>query len=85
MFTIDSKMVINRIEEKRKEQGISVAELARRIEVDRKRLWYVLNNQREIYVEEFIKLCIFFNLEIKDYINLHSQKNNSTKTTNFDA
>lgn len=38
--------------------GMSVAELARRIGVDRKRLWYVLDGQREMRAGEFLKICI---------------------------
>lgn len=49
-------------------RGISVAELARRINVDRKRLWYVLNGQREIRVDEFLKLCIVLGIDPKRFI-----------------
>ena len=53
------------LEEARIIRGISVAELARRINVDRKRLWYVLNGQREIRVDEFLKLCIVLGIDPK--------------------
>ena len=49
-------------------RGISVAELARRINVDRKRLWYVLTGQREIRVDEFLKLCIVLGIDPKRFI-----------------
>ena len=45
------------IEAARYEGGIPVAELAHRIGVDKKRLWYVFNGQREMRVDEFLKLC----------------------------
>ena len=61
--------VVAAIEAARAERGISVAELARRIGVDRKRLWYVLNGQREMRVDEFIKLCAFFNLGLGCFID----------------
>lgn len=61
--------VVAAIEVARAERGISVAELARRIGVDRKRLWYVLNGQREMRVDEFIKLCAFFNLGLGCFID----------------
>ena len=32
-------------------------ELARRIDVGRKRLWYVLNGQHSMHVDEFVHLC----------------------------
>ena len=50
------------IESKRQQRGISIAELARRIGADKKRLWYVLSGQREMRVDEFIKLCAFFDI-----------------------
>lgn len=54
----------------RKQQwGISVAELARRVGVDRKRLWYVLNGQREMRVDEFLKICIALRTDPKRFID----------------
>ena len=38
---------------------MSVAELARRCEIDRKRLWYVL---------EFLKLCIALKLDPRSFV-----------------
>lgn len=57
------------IEDARISRGISVAELARRIGMDGKRLWYVLNGQREMRVDEFIKLCAFFDLGLGRFID----------------
>ena len=51
---------ISAIEVTRAYRGLSVAELARRIDINPKRLWYVLNGQREMRVDEFLKLCIAF-------------------------
>ncbi len=50
-------------------RGISCAELVRRIGVDRKRLWHVLHGQREMRVDEFVKLCAFFNLGLGCFID----------------
>lgn len=44
-----ANLIVARIERARQDRGISVAELARRINVDRKRLWYVLNGQRSMH------------------------------------
>lgn len=53
----------------RKQQwGISVAELARRVGVDRKRLWYVLNGQREMRIDEFLKLCVVLRVDPRSFI-----------------
>ena len=60
--------IVRRVELARRVHGISVAELARRIGVDRKRLWRVLNGQRAMRVDEFVKLCAFFGLGIKPFI-----------------
>lgn len=57
------------IEKAREDRGISIAELARRIGVDGKRLWYVLNGQREMRMDEFIKLCAFFDLGLGRFID----------------
>ena len=46
-----------------------MAELARRIGIGGKRLRYVLHGQREMRVEEFIKLCAFFNLGLGCFID----------------
>ena len=46
------------MEQARWERGISVAELARRVEIDRKRLWRVLNGERAMKVDEFVRLCM---------------------------
>lgn len=62
MLMADGRKAALLIESKRQERGIGVAELARRIGVDGKRLWYVPHGQREMRVEELIKLCAFFNL-----------------------
>lgn len=60
--------IVRGVELARRVRGISVAELARRIGVDRKRLWRVLNGQRAMRVDEFVKLCAFFGLGVKSFI-----------------
>lgn len=49
---------------------MSVAELARRVGLDRKRLWYVLNGQREMRVDEFLKICIALRVDPRRFITL---------------
>ncbi len=53
---------------KRQERGISIAELARRIGIDKKRLWYVLNGQREMRVDEFLKLCVALRIDPRSFV-----------------
>lgn len=60
--------VVLAIERKRHDQGMSVAELARRIDTDGKRLWYVLNLKREMRVSEFLKLCVVLKLDPRRFI-----------------
>lgn len=67
---IDEGSIVEQIENARCARGISVAELARRIGVDRKRLWYVLNGQREMRVDEFMKLCVFFDMGLGRFVTL---------------
>ena len=47
---------------------MSTAELARRIGVDKKRLWYVLNGQREMRVDEFLKLCVALRIDPRSFV-----------------
>lgn len=61
-------LIVERIERARQERGISVAELARRVGVDRKRLWCVLNHKREMRVDEFVRLCAVFNMGLGCFI-----------------
>lgn len=55
--TNQADLIVTRIERARQDRSISVAELARRIDVGRKRLWYVLNGQHSMHVDEFVRLC----------------------------
>lgn len=64
----DSEYMLLRLNRVRQDRGISIAELARRIGVDRKRLWYVFNGQREMRVEEFLKLCIALKVDPRSFI-----------------
>ena len=58
-------LIVTRIERARQDRSISVAELARRIDVGRKRLWYVLNGQHPMHVDEFVRLCAVIDVERK--------------------
>lgn len=49
-------------------RGMSIAELSRRTNIDKKRLWYVLNGQREMRVEEFLKLCIALRTDPRSFV-----------------
>ena len=49
-------LIAAKMEQARWERGIPVAELARRIGVDRKRLWRVLNGERAMRADEFVRL-----------------------------
>ncbi|WP_365993964.1 helix-turn-helix transcriptional regulator [Gordonibacter sp.] len=50
-------LIAARMEQARWRRGISVAELARRIGADPKRLWRVLNGERAMRADEFVRLC----------------------------
>lgn len=47
---------------------MSTAELARRVNMDKKRLWYVLREQREMRVEEFLKLCVALRIDPRSFV-----------------
>lgn len=68
MCAQDGKTIPSQLEARRKLQGITIAELARRATIDRKRLWYVLNEQREMRVDEFLKLCIVLRLDPRSFV-----------------
>lgn len=65
----ESERVSATVEAARTLRGMSVAELARRIDADRKRLWYVLNGQREMRVDEFLKLCVALRLDPRSFVS----------------
>lgn len=60
--------IFNKVEEMRRERGIKVAELARRADIDKKRLWYILNGQREMRVDEFLKLCVVLRVDPRGFV-----------------
>lgn len=64
----DGRNVVKAIERARRERGIPIAELARRIGVDRKRLWRVLNGRREMRVDEFLALCVVLRVDPRAFI-----------------
>ena len=63
-----ANLIVARIERARQDRGISVAELARRINVDRKRLWYVLNGQRSMHVDVFVRLCAVMDMSLACFL-----------------
>ena len=52
----------------RLERGMSVAELGRRTGIDKKRLWHILDGQREMRVDEFLKLCIALRMDPRSFV-----------------
>lgn len=56
------------LEQARIKYGMSIAELARRTDTDKKRLWYVLNGQREMRVDEFLKLCVALRIDPRSFV-----------------
>lgn len=57
-----------RLSQLRLARGMSVAELSRRTNIDKKRLWYVLNGQREMRVDEFLKLCVALRTDPRSFV-----------------
>lgn len=47
---------------------MSIAELARRTDTAKKRLWYALNGQREMRVDEFLKLCVALRIDPRSFV-----------------
>ena len=63
-----SKLIVVRIEEVRCERGMSIAELGRRALIDRKRLWYILDGQRQMRADEFVRVCAVLNLGLRTFL-----------------
>lgn len=63
-----AKLIAVRMEEARDARGISVAELARRASIDRKKLWYVLDGQRQMRADEFVRLCAVMGLDMQFFL-----------------
>ena len=63
-----SKLIAVRIVEARSERGMSVAELGRRALIDRKRLWYILDGQRQMRADEFVRVCAVLNLGLRNFL-----------------
>lgn len=58
-------MMLNCIKDAR---GISAAKLARRAGINSKRLWYILDGQRSLRADEFIRLCIVLNVGMRPFL-----------------
>lgn len=63
-----AKLIAIRIEEARYERGMSVAELGRRASIDRKRLWYILDGQRQMRADEFVRLCVVLDMGLRGFL-----------------
>lgn len=61
-------MIAVRIEEARNERGMSIAELGRRAMIDRKRLWYILDGQRQMRADEFVRVYAVLNLGLRPFL-----------------
>ena len=59
---------VRTINRSRLKRGMSVAELARRTDIDKKRLWYILDGQREMRVEEFLRLCVVLKMDPRSFV-----------------
>lgn len=47
---------------------MSIAELGRRALIDRKRLWYILDGQRQMRADEFVRICAVLNLGLRPFL-----------------
>ena len=67
-------LIVERIESVRRERGISVAELARRASIDKKRLWYILHGERALRSYELVRLSVVLNLGMQHYLTRDQAK-----------
>ena len=57
-----------KLESRRHDRGIPIAELARRIGIDKKRLWYILDGQREMRADELLKPCVALKTDPRSFV-----------------
>ncbi|MBQ9042529.1 MAG: helix-turn-helix transcriptional regulator [Eggerthellaceae bacterium] len=63
-----SQYIIDKLEEARDERGMPIAELARRSGIHRKRLWYILNGERKLRADEFVRLIVVMGTPVTAYV-----------------
>jgi len=63
-----SQYIIDKLEEARDERGMPIAELARRSGIHRKRLWYILNGERKLRTDEFVRLIVVMGTPVTAYV-----------------
>lgn len=63
-----SQYIAEKLESARDERGMTVAELARRCDIPRKRLWYILDGQRQLRADEFVRLIIVLDMNARHFI-----------------
>ena len=63
-----SQYIVEMLETARDVRGISIAELARRTDIPRKRLWYILKGQRELRADEFVRLSIVLDMNARQFV-----------------
>lgn len=52
------RYIVVKLEAAGDERGMTVAELARRSDIPRKRLWYILDGQRQLRADELVRLSL---------------------------
>lgn len=60
--------IVDRLEASRRDRGIPVAALARRVGVDRKRLWCVLHKKRGLRADELVRLAGVLGMALADFV-----------------
>ena len=63
-----SQYIIDKLEEARDERGMPIAELARRSGIHRKRLWYILNGERKLRADKFVRLIVVMGTPVMAYV-----------------
>jgi len=63
-----SQYIIDKLEEARDERGMPIAELARRSGIHRKRLWNILNGERKLRADEFVRLIVVMGTPVTAYV-----------------
>ena len=62
------RYIVVKLEAAGDERGMTVAELARRSDIPRKRLWYILDGQRQLRADELVRLGIVLGMGMSQFV-----------------
>ena len=62
-------MNCNRLEEARKEQGLSVSEVCRKLDINRSTWYRWIGGEHTPTIEKILKACVLMGIDVNELIN----------------